>query len=124
MVAYDPDIRQLKPVTRPHRHVGEVPEQVPKPQGCSLFAAFNFTNASAVSDRYGATYRSMSPTTAATTSWGIDTGPNVFLHQPGTASHRSTCFSFMDAMPRGSRPRPRYGIVPLAFRHTPELPHC
>ena len=45
-----------------------------------LMAAFKRTTSSAVSDRYGAAYRTMPPTTAAITSWDTDTGPKVFLH--------------------------------------------
>ena len=87
-------------------------------RAAALMAAFSLTTASAVSDRYGAAYRTMPPTTDAITSWVTDAGPNVFLHQPSRASHRSTCFSFMVATPLGSRRRPKSGTVPLARKHT------
>ena len=81
-------------------------------------ASFNLTTSYGVSDRYGAAYRTMPLTTTAIISWGTDAGPKVLLHQPRKTSQRSTCFSFMDAIPFGSGLRPRCGTVLLAIRQT------
>ena len=106
VTAQDPNIRQLKPVFRPHRHIGHVPGQVFKLQGRSLDGNIQLLHCLRRVQQVPAAYRTMPPTTAAITSWGTDAGPKVFLHQPRRPSQQSTCFSFMDAIPFGLRRGP------------------
>ena len=93
----DPDIRKLGAIpditATLHRPLGRFSNC----KAAVLMEAFDCTTASTMSDSYSAAYRTMPPTNAAITSSCTYASPRVFLDQPGRASQRSICFSFMHA---------------------------
>ena len=60
-------------------------------------AVFNWMTSATKSHSYGAAYRMMPLSTAASTSWDTDTTPIVFLRQLTRFSHYSM-FSFIVAV--------------------------
>ena len=80
VTAQDPDIRQLSPLLDGTATLHRPLVRFSNRKAAILIAAFNVSIASAASDKYGAAYHTMPPTTAAITSWGMDGIPRVFLH--------------------------------------------